>query len=128
MFTLLSLALGSSWHNTWLGIWADFGFPPVIIWAVFWIQALAIGFWCYKHAPPNTPLRTLTFMLLLWFIVTVCRSWTSGHSAEDAFSSWWMFGILVSLKHTTLRSRHVPARRSSLRPDHELGKLAARSP
>jgi hypothetical protein len=102
MFTILQLALGSSWHNTWLGIWADFGFPPVIFWAIFWIQAVAVGVWCYRRMPHASPLHTLVLMLLLWFILSICRSWTSGHSAENAFTTWWMFGVLVSLKYNLL--------------------------
>jgi O-antigen ligase len=113
MFTLLSLALGSSWHNTWLGIWADFGLPPVIFWAIFWIQAVSIGFWCYRETPHASPLRTLVLMLLLSFIIAICRSWTSGHSADDAFSSWWMFGVLVSLRYHTLGTVPSSLRQSS---------------
>jgi O-antigen ligase len=102
MFTVLTLALGSSWHNTWLGIWADFGLPAVFFWALFWIQTVAIGFWIYRRILHASPYRTLTLMILLWFIILICRSWTSGHSAEDAYLRWWMFGVLVSLKHNTL--------------------------
>lgn len=97
MFTLLTLALGSSWHNTWLGIWADFGFPAILFWAIFWIQVLVIGSRLYRRTLPNSHTRTLTLMLLFWFIVLICRSWTSGHSATNAFSTWWMFGVLVAL-------------------------------
>jgi O-Antigen ligase len=101
MFTIASLAIGSSWHNTWLGIWADFGLPAVLFWGIFWLQALVIGFWLYRRTPRGSHYRTLTFMILLWFIIAICRSWTSGHSANDAFQTWWMFAVLVSLRYVT---------------------------
>jgi O-Antigen ligase len=117
MFTLLTLALGSSWHNTWLGIWADFGFPAVLFWAIFWAQAVIIGFWVYRRTLHGSPGRTLTLMLLLWFIILICRSWTSGHSAENAFSTWWMFGVLVSLKYSLHgRQPSVQERMTNARP------------
>src|SRR5438046_9482107 len=99
MFAVLSLARGSSWHNTWLGIWADFGFPAVLFWAIFWIQAVVIGFWVYRRTFHGSSSRTLALMLLLWFIILICRSWTSGHSADSAFSTWWMFGLLDGMKY-----------------------------
>jgi len=117
MFTVLTLALGSSWHNTWLGIWADFGLPAVFFWAIFWIQAVVIAFWIYRRTPHGDPYRTLAFMLLLSFIIAICRSWTSGHSANDAFGTWWMFAVLVSLKYNTLeRGRPSTPATSSARP------------
>jgi O-Antigen ligase len=104
-FVTLSLALGSSWHNTWLGIWADFGFPAVIFWTIFWLQALVTGFWIYRRTQHGTYCRTLTLMILLWFIIAICRSWTSGHSADDAFQTWWMFAVLVSLRYVSCIGR-----------------------
>jgi hypothetical protein len=92
-----NLAAGSSWHNTWLGIWADFGFPAVLFWAVFWIQAVVIGFRVYRRTVHRSYERTLAMMLLLSFILSILRSWTGGHSANDAFSSWWTFGLLVAM-------------------------------
>lgn len=97
MFTVLSLALGSSWHNTWLGIWADFGLPPVLFWAAFWIQAVVIGLYVYRRTTQASAQRTLALMLLISFITAILRSWSSGHSSESAFTTWWMFGILVAL-------------------------------
>jgi hypothetical protein len=97
MFTLLTLALGSSWHNTWLGIWADFGLPAVLFWAMFWVQAVFIGFWVYRRTPHGSAFRTLAMMILLYFIGDILRSWTSGHSANDPFTRWWMYGIMLCL-------------------------------
>jgi O-antigen ligase len=97
MFTLLTLALGSSWHNTWLGIWADFGLPAVLFWAIFLIQAVVIGFWVYRRTLHGSAFRTLGMMILLYFIGDILRSWTGGHSANDPFTRWWMYGVLLSL-------------------------------
>jgi len=97
MLTIVSLALGSQWHNTWLGIWADFGFPAVVFWAIFWIQSIRNGHWVYRKTLHGSPFRTLVLMLLLYFIADILRSWTSGHSATDPFTRWWMYGIMLSL-------------------------------
>lgn len=96
-FGIRLMALGSQWHNTWLGIWADFGLPEVIFWAFFWIQALVIGYQVYRKTLEGSPAHTLSIMLLVYFIADVLRSWTSGHSALDPFTRWWMYGILLSL-------------------------------
>jgi O-antigen ligase len=97
MFTLLTLALGSSWHNTWLGIWADFGLPAVLFWAIFSVQAVVIGFWVYRSTLYGTAYRTLAMMILLYFIGDILRSWTGGHSANDPFTRWWMYGVILSV-------------------------------
>ena len=72
----------------------------VLFWAIFWVQAIVIGYWCYRNTSDGRPSRTLALMLFLSFIIEILRSWTSGHSAESAFASWWMFGVLVSLQYT----------------------------
>jgi hypothetical protein len=95
-FGIMVMALGSSWHNTWLGIWADFGLPAVIFWAWFWIEGVLIGFRMYRGTAHGTQLRTLSLMILLYFIGDILRSWTSGHSAEDPFTRWWIYGALLS--------------------------------
>ncbi len=106
MFTVLSLALGSSWHNTWLGVWSDFGFPAVLFWAMFWIQSVTIGQQVYRRTLHGSVYQTLAMMILLYFIEDILRSWTSGHSAEDPFTRWWMYAVILSiaagLKHVAL--------------------------
>jgi hypothetical protein len=104
MFTLLSLALGSSWHNTWLGIWADFGLPAIIFWAIFWIQSVVIGHRVYRRRKHGSATATLSLIILLLFIGDILRSWTSGHSADDPFTRWWMYGLLVSLSYVVQKS------------------------
>jgi len=97
MFTVLSLALGSSWHNTWLGIWSDLGLPAVLFWAMFWIQSVTIGHQVYRKTLHGSVYRTLAMMILLYFIEDILRSWTSGHSATDPFTRWWMYGVILSI-------------------------------
>jgi hypothetical protein len=91
------MALGSSWHNTWLGIWADFGLPAVLFWAMFWIQSVTIGHQVYRRTLHGSVYRTLAMMILLYFIEDILRSWTSGHSANDPFTRWWMYGVILSI-------------------------------
>lgn len=96
-YGIMVMAFGSSWHNTWLGYWADFGLPAIIFWAFFWLQAVVIGYRVYRGTEHGTAFRTLGVMILLYFICDILRSWTSGHSADDPFTRWWMYGVLLSL-------------------------------
>src|SRR6202011_1536629 len=67
-FGIMVMALGSSWHNTWLGIWADFGLPAIIFWAVFWIQSIRVGNRVYRNSAHGSSIRTCGLMILLYFI------------------------------------------------------------
>jgi O-antigen ligase len=96
-FGIMVMALGSSWHNTWLGYWADFGLPAIIFWAIFWLQAIVVGYRLYRNTTHGTSYRTLGLMILLYFICDILRSWTSGHSADDPFTRWWMYAVMLSM-------------------------------
>jgi hypothetical protein len=96
-FGIMIMALGSSWHNTWLGIWADFGLPAVVFWALFWAQSISVSHSVYRRTSHRSSIRTLDVMILLYFIGDVLRSWTSGHSADDPFTRWWLYGIVLGI-------------------------------
>lgn len=129
-----NLATGSSWHNTWLGIWADFGLPAVLFWAIFWIQVVVVGIWVYRRTVHASPYRTLSLMLLVSFLIGIIRSWTSGHSAELAFSTWWMFGALLAMKYilkgeeAAKRSRSREQHPSALDPDSDQPEAVGATP
>jgi hypothetical protein len=108
LFTVMSLALGSSWHNTWLGIWSDLGFPAVLFWAIFWIQGVKVGHRVYRSTVHGSVYRTLAMMILLYFIGDILRSWTSGHSANDPFTRWWMYGVLLSMASGLMHQLQSP--------------------
>ncbi len=94
---VLPYALGSAWHNTWLGYAADLGIPASILAALIFVTFIRKGWRISTELPSGSTEATVaayfTFLVILLFI----NSHTSGHSANDQFDRWWTYGILVSL-------------------------------
>lgn len=90
---------GGSWHNTWFAISADFGIPAAFIWAALWLSFTAISFRLYPqltHIPWYQVLVGYVFIILGQNWMT---SWHGGHSVLSAFHYWWIFGLLVAVRH-----------------------------
>ena len=118
-------ALGRSWHNTWLGYAADFGIPFSIIQAFIWCLILVLSMKVFRHFSNSSTFGVFALYLFIFTVRDFMASWTSGHSATDAFERWWMYGILVAiyLQFTS------PARNKSvLRPAHAAVKADLYSP
>jgi O-antigen ligase len=96
----ISLAAGSSWHNTWLGLWADFGLPAVILHAVILILCLRASWKAFRGSNTNgtypTAFNVLAMMTFFELSFGVLRSYTSG-SSNIPYSLWWEFGLVVAL-------------------------------
>ena len=90
-------AMGSAWHNTWLGYAADFGIPASIFAAVIYFTVIRSSYGLAFRFPHGSMRGTLAAFLFLTNVVRLLNSHTSGHSAEDAFERWWTYGALVSL-------------------------------
>ncbi len=90
-------AMGSAWHNTWLGYAADFGIPAAMIAALIFFAVIRASYRLAMRFPPNSMRATLAAYLFLTITIYLVRSHTSGHSAMDAFGRWWSYGALVSL-------------------------------
>ena len=90
-------AMGSAWHNTWLGYAADFGIPASILVGVIYFSVIRKAWKWQKAMPANSMIRMTTLYILLFTVRDVVFSHTGGHSAEDAFSRWWMYGLLTAL-------------------------------
>jgi O-antigen ligase len=94
------MAAGSAWHNTWLGISADFGIPAAIIYALFWIQFIKYAVQIRRRLPKGSHARVLVNIILIGTIGGLLQSWVSGHSIEDVmWSKSWAFGLLLALKY-----------------------------
>jgi len=94
-----SMAAGSAWHNTWLGVSTDFGIPCAIIYAIFWLQMFRYAFKLRRDLPVGSAVRMLVTFLLIMNIGDLLQSWVAGHSLEDLL--WirgWQFGILLAIK------------------------------
>jgi hypothetical protein len=92
----LNLALGSSWHNTWLGLWADFGLPSVLFHAVIVIMVLLMAVRNFQHTIRSSNVGVLSMILLLIVIFTILRSYTSG-SSNVAINVYWQFGLIAAI-------------------------------
>ncbi len=103
-------ALGRSWHNTWLGYAADFGIPFSIMQAILWISVLTLSARCFKHFGNRSMLGVFSLYVFIFTSRDVIASWTSGHSAVDAFERWWMYGILVAIYLQSLAAKQQKTR------------------
>ena len=90
-------AMGSAWHNTWLGYAADFGIPASVFVALIYFAVIRTSYRLAIRLPYGSMRALLATFLFLTTMVKLITSHTSGHSAEDAFERWWMYGALVSL-------------------------------
>jgi branched-subunit amino acid transport protein len=90
-------ALGSAWHNTWLGYAADFGIPASVIAALIFFSVIRASYRLTVHFRPGSLRATVVCYIFLTTTALLLRSHTSGHSSLDAFQTWWAYGLLVSL-------------------------------
>ena len=98
-------ALASSWHNTWLGYAADFGIPASVLAAIIFLTVLRRSWKTFKESPQKSLTQTLAFYIFLSTLRDVVFSQTGGHSANDAFGHWWLYGLLVALSLTNRARR-----------------------
>ena len=106
---VLPFAMGSAWHNTWLGYAADLGIPASVFAGLIFLTFITMGWRLSRHLPLGSMSATLAAYITLRTIVNLLSSHTSGHSALDAFSRWWMFGILVSLAVQAAKDKEARA-------------------
>ena len=92
-----SCAMGSAWHNTWLGYAADFGIPASVLVGIIYLTVLVRSGKTFRASPPNSLTQTLALYIFLCVGRDILSSHTSGHASLDAFSRWWMYGLLVAL-------------------------------
>lgn len=102
----LNLALGSSWHNTWLGLWADFGLPSVLLHAAIVVMVLLMAFRNFKETQRSSNLGVLAMILLLAVTFGVLRSYTSG-SSNVAMSVYWQFGLIAAIAASLTSSKDI---------------------
>ncbi len=102
-----SAAFTRNWHNTWLGIAADFGIPATLFWFGVMVQALLLARWVYRQEGLSENQRVLTEMFFIMLIITLLRSWTSGHSAQTPVKVLWMYGVLIGMKRTVVSNDKI---------------------
>jgi hypothetical protein len=92
-----AMALGRSWHNTWLGYAADFGIPLSVMQGIIYLWVLVLSAKVFGHYGNRSLLGVFAMYLLLYTVRDVVASHTSGHTALDAWDRWWMYGLLVAV-------------------------------
>lgn len=90
-------ALGKAWHNTWLGYAADFGIPLSVLQGVLFITVLVVSYRTSSELPYPSSLKTIGVYVLITVSREIMTSYTSGHTALDAFGRWWMYGMIFSI-------------------------------
>lgn len=92
-----SYALGRSWHNRWLGYAADFGIPMSVIQAVIYLWICILSYRLFRGDTRRRLFSVFALYVLICTSRDLVASWTSGHTALDAFDRWWMYGVIVAL-------------------------------
>ncbi len=121
-------AIGRAWHNTWLGYAADFGIPLSVIQAFLYLTVLVVAYKAWFLCPARSLQKILVGYIFIFTFRDILASHTSGHSAQDAYDRWWMYGLLFAIFATL-----TAAKKSNLpsAPDPRalfLQRLAASKP
>lgn len=106
-------ALGRSWHNTWLGYAADFGIPFSVMQGVILASILVMSAKCFRRLGNQSMMGVFALYVFIFTTRDLVASWTSGHSAYDAFDRWWMYGILVGIYLQTFKKASRSVSRST---------------
>lgn len=122
-------ALGRAWHNTWLGYAADFGIPLSVIQLIVYLWAAVLSIKVFRHYGNSSVFGVFALYLLIFTIRDLVASHTSGHTALDAWSRWWMYGVLVSLYSALPKTKKVtPAKSPAREPQSPLAPEPALTP
>lgn len=92
-------AAASNWHNTWLGIAADFGIPAAIIYAFLMISYLRKSWRLLRSLDPKSYQWTLVAGLLAIVIGELLRSWQFGHASLSYWAISWKVGLLFAVEN-----------------------------
>jgi len=93
--TAVGMALGRSWHNTWLGYAADFGIPLSILQGVIMIWIIILSAKAAHRS--NNMYVVFSLYVLIKSCMNFVSSHTGGHTAADAYEDWWYYGVMVSV-------------------------------
>jgi len=91
-------ALVGNWHNTWIGMMADFGIPGALGWAVFVAALFYLTYSRLNQLPPGSYRYTVVLYHCCSVILMVLASHTSGHSALMPFQWWPIFGLVLAIR------------------------------
>ena len=107
-------AFSGNWHNTWYAFAADFGIPCAVLWGVFLLYSLVVGFKAARQIPPWTYAGACCLYYVMSMFLDATFSYTSGHSSYSSMSVWRIFGMVLAIRNG-YRDAQSPA----------LGRIAA---
>ena len=87
----------SNWHNTWLGISADFGIPAAVIFAFLMISYIRNSVRVLRRLDKNSYQWTLIAGLLAIVLGELLRSWQFGHASLTFWAVSWKVGLLFAV-------------------------------
>jgi O-antigen ligase len=93
------LALGNSWHNTWLGLGADFGAPAILLHMAVFALTLYFAYNNYRNTDRATFLGIYCMMIFIGMLFVLLRSYTSG-SSNAGYYFYWQVGIILGIAAT----------------------------
>lgn len=109
-------ASARAWHNTWLGYAADFGIPLSVIQAFLYLSVLTVAFRLVPRLEDGSLAQAFAVYAFLFCMGDVMASWTSGQTATDAFSRWWMYGLLFLIWHKVKNGTSYSSKKNALSP------------
>jgi len=92
-------AATSAWHNTWLGMSADFGIPAALIFALLMIFYIRKSLWLLKRLEPKSSQYLLVIGLLAIVIGELLRSYQFGHACHTYWQISWKVGVLFAIEN-----------------------------
>jgi hypothetical protein len=107
-------AISRNWHNVWLGYAADFGIPLSLMQAAVLLTVVLLSCKNFSYYSNRSFAGIFSLYVLIYTVRDIMASWTSGHTAVDAFDRWWMYGIVVAI-YLQSRSRANQPSHSGLR-------------
>ncbi|MDA7880812.1 hypothetical protein N9A94_00725 [Akkermansiaceae bacterium] len=109
----------SNWHNTWLGISADFGIPAAVIFAFLMISYIWNSVRILRRLDKNSYQWTLVAGLLAIVLGELLRSWQFGHASLSYWAVSWKVGVLFAVDNW-LRETAAEEEEAQIKREKEL--------
>ncbi len=94
---VMPFAMGSAWHNTWLGFSADFGIPLAGVAAWIYLSVTLRGIKLFRKLSIHSYSGMLSTYILLLNVRILAFTHVGGHTALTPFELWWIYGLQVAL-------------------------------
>ena len=105
-------AISRNWHNVWLGYAADFGIPLSLMQAAVLLTVVLLSCKNFNYYSNRSFAGIFSLYVLIYTVRDIMASWTSGHTAVDAFDRWWMYGIIVAIHLQSRLGEKQPSRQN----------------